>query len=230
MVVIVISVIAMGCNEEDSNNSPSAALSLEPNQGWIYDNETSLQEPEITFNASESSDSDGDISNYHYDFGEGNFADQGRDSHERTYTVPGYFRPSLTVQDNDGAEDTVNRILIINYQYNREAQTLEATTGNSDNRSHPFPVSEYHPFSGVINVEIQAAEFESPNANVTVYNAEGEEVAFEQEDNIQEDATIVINLDEDDFDQFGTGEWSVVVAVENGNITYDVTVQIIYNE
>lgn len=231
MVVILISVIAMGCGEEESNTSPSAALVLEPNQATIYDNDTGVEEPEITFNASESSDPDGDIRNYHYEFGEGNFADTGFDSYKRTYETPGYFRPGLTVSDNDGDDDSVNRILIINYQYLRDTQVLDATAGTSDNRSHPFPISEYHPYEGVINVEIQAAsDLESPNANVTVYNEAGEEVAFEQEDNIQGNVTIIIPLDEDDFDQFGSGEWRVVVAAENGSITYDVTVSIIYRE
>lgn len=226
--ILVVSFMAMGCSEDSTNELPTASLNLEPQTAWIYDNETGIEDPEITFNASESNDPDGEIRNYHYDYGEGNSQDSGADSIDRIYNVPGYFEPSLTVQDNDGEEDSVNRILIINYQYLRQNQVLESAVGTSSESEHPFPISEYHPDSGVITVEIEAYEL-NPNVNVTVYNEDDEEVEQRTESNIQGTATITINLDRNDFDQYGYGEWKVVVEVENGNITYDVDVRIIYD-
>lgn len=230
LVIVMISFIAMGCNEDSSNESPRAELILEPPFDWIYDNETGIVNPEITFNATGSSDPDGEVRNYHYEFGEGNFTDNSDNTYSRTYQDPGYFNPSLTVQDNDGDEDMVSRILIVNYQYLRTNQPLEATAGTSSESEHPFPISGYHPFSGAITVEINAPEFENPNANVTVYNEDGEQVAFEEEENISGNVTVVINLDSQDFEDFGTGQWKVVVAVENGSVTYDITIGIIYKK
>ena len=227
--ILVVSLIAMGCNEDSSNELPTASLTLEPPTAWIYDNETGIEAPEITFNATESNDPDGEIRNYHYDYGEGNSQDLGADSIDRTYNVAGYFEPSLTVQDNDGEEDSVSRILIINYQYIRSNQFLESSVGESGKSEHLFPISEYHPDSGVITVEIEPSALESPNVNVTVHNEDDEEVAREERTNLNGNETVIINLERNDFDQYGYGEWKVVVEVENGSITYDVDVRIIYD-
>jgi len=229
LMVILVSFIAMGCNEESSNKAPRALLVLEPSQAILYDNETGVENPEITFNASGSSDSDGEIRNYHYEYGEGNSTDLSVSETDRTYTFPGYFNPGLTVSDSDGAEDTMTNILIINYQYIRENQLLDATSGASEETEHPFPISEYYPDSGVVTVEI-SAEFGSPDANVTLKNADDEVVAHETRTNIQGNVTVIINIRNQDFDQYGFGEWKVIVQVENGTITYDVEIHIIYNK
>lgn len=229
--ILLISVIGMGCTDDDSNQAPFATLVLEPNEAWIYNNDTGIENPEITFNATGSQDPDGEIANYRYDFGEGNFTDSAFDTHSRAYPVPGFFSTGVTVQDNDGEESTSTRPLTVNYRYLRQTQVLESSFGTSDKREHPFPVSPYHPFSGTVRVDIEAAAgggVENPNANVTVYNRDDDVVAHEQQDNIQGNVTIIINLGSNHFDQFGTGEWTVTVAVENGSITYDVHVQITY--
>ena len=74
--IIVVAFLVMGCNDDSTNESPNASLILEPSIAWIYDNATLLTGPEITFNASGSSDPDGEIRNYHFDFGEENSTDQ----------------------------------------------------------------------------------------------------------------------------------------------------------
>ena len=229
LLILVVSFIAMGCNEESSNDSPSASLILEPPSATIYDNETGIDAPEITFNATGSNDPDGEIRNLHYDYGEGNSTNSREESVDRTYDIPGYFLPSLTVQDNDGAEDSVNSILIINYQYMRQNQFLESTVGTSGESEHPFPVSEYNPDSGVITVEIEPSALDTPNVNITVENKDGEEVAREERETLNGNETVIIDLDKNDFDQYGYGEWKVIVEVENGSITYDVAVRIIYD-
>jgi hypothetical protein len=230
LAIVLISFVAMGCNEESSNDFPNANLIMEPDEAWIFNNETGVENPDITFNATESSDPDGEIRNYHYEYGEGNFTDLPGNTHTRTYTVPGYFRPKLTVSDNDGDTDSVTQTLTVNYRYFRGTQPLGDATGTADEREHPFPISEFHAFSGIVTVEIQSTGIETPNANVTVMNEAGDVVAFEQEDTINGNVTIVINLQKQDFEQYEHGEWNVVVACENGSITYDATIEIIYKD
>ena len=140
-----------------SNEMPNASLTLEPDTGWIFDNTTGIVNPEITFNATGSEDPDGEIRNYHYDFGEGNISDSGQDSVERSYENGGVYTTSLTVQDNDGEEDSVSRYLTINYQYLRTEQFLESTTVASS-RDHPFMISGLHPFNGKIYVNVTVSD------------------------------------------------------------------------
>jgi len=226
--VVVVSLLAMGCSDDSSNESPRADLNLEPDLAWIFDNATSTDEPEINFNATGSSDPDGEISNYHYEYGEGNYSDLGGASDKYTYTQGGYYITELTVEDGEGDEDSVEQPLTINYQYYREGQVLDATTGTSAS-DHPFAVSSFNPDTGEVEVVINALDTGSPpTVDVTVYNAEDEEVAHAQEENIQGNVTITIPLDRQDFNAYGYGQWRVEVECENGSIEYDITVQVLY--
>jgi PKD repeat protein len=79
-----------------TNNPPDAAL---------YASETSIVvEDSIDFNASESSDSDGTIVEYTWDFGDGTHDSGMRVAH--TYLDYDTFNVTLSVIDDDGAKDT----------------------------------------------------------------------------------------------------------------------------
>src|SRR5918994_3239866 len=58
-----------------------------------------------------SSDSDGTIESYRWDFGDGTTA--GGSSVQHTYTTPGSYTISLTVTDDDGASDTAARAIAL---------------------------------------------------------------------------------------------------------------------
>lgn len=230
IMVMVISFIAMGCSDDSSNESPNAVLVLEPDEAWIFDNATSTTNPDITFNATASEDPDGDIRNYRYDFGDGTFIDSQNPTLEQTYTIAGFFTTGLTVQDDEGDEESTQQSLTINYQYLRTDEVLETTSGGTDSADHPFPVSSYNPDEGEITVEVNAPDIGNPpSVNVIVFNADDQEVAREREENIQGNVTITIDIDEQDFDDFGYDEWHVTVECEDGNIQYDITVRVLYS-
>lgn len=227
--VLFISLVSMGCEEDSSNDSPRAVLSLEPAVAWIFDNATTTEDADITFNATDSSDPDGEIRNYHYVFGEGNTTDLGNPTFDRTYEEGGEYITGLTVSDDEGATDSVEQILIVNYQYQRTGQVLDATTGSSTSDDHPFPVSLYHPDTGEVEVIINAPDVGSPpSVNITVYNEDDEVVAEEREENINGNVTITIELRNQDFTDYGSGQWRVEVECENGSIQYDITTQVLY--
>ena len=78
------------------NQPPVASFSATPEAG-----EMPL---EVLFDATASSDSDGSITTYNWEFGDGNTATGPTASH--TYTQEGIYTASLTVTDNDGATHT----------------------------------------------------------------------------------------------------------------------------
>lgn len=61
----------------------------------------------ITFDGRDSSDKDGYIDSYHFDFGDGESSDWIPDSTvEHTYTSAGFYNANLRVKDDDGFEST----------------------------------------------------------------------------------------------------------------------------
>lgn len=71
---------------------------------------------EITFDASDSLDPDGDSLEYHWDFGDGNTAEGAETRH--TYKEAGSFTAALTVADSEGAASDVSQTIVItDYNY-----------------------------------------------------------------------------------------------------------------
>jgi len=62
---------------------------------------TALEGEEITFDGSGSSDSDGEITQYMWDFGDGSTGSESSPAY--TYTEAGEYTAALTVEDDDGA-------------------------------------------------------------------------------------------------------------------------------
>ncbi|MET0065220.1 MAG: PKD domain-containing protein [Candidatus Thiodiazotropha sp.] len=79
-----------------SGNANPVANANGPYSGAVGD--------EISFSSSGSSDPDGTIESYSWDFGDGEGSSQDNPNH--TYSVAGDYTVSLTVTDNDGASST----------------------------------------------------------------------------------------------------------------------------
>lgn len=76
----------------------------------------------VMFDASSSSDVDGDIVSYHWDFGDGATSEGEIVTH--TYESGGTFTATLTVTDNDGKTDSASMNLIV---YQKPTAEFEAT-------------------------------------------------------------------------------------------------------
>jgi len=72
---------------------------------------TALNGTSISFDASGSSDSDGTITSYAWDFGDGTTATGATTAH--AYSTPGSYTVTLTVTDNDGASSPSSSIKVI---------------------------------------------------------------------------------------------------------------------
>mgnify|MGYP000483556759 CR=1 FL=1 len=90
---IIDNIEILGENTSSSNNPPSASISANCN------------DLSCGFDGSASSDSDGSIVSYAWDFGDGNTATGSVASHN--YIQTGSYTVSLTVTDDDGASHTV---------------------------------------------------------------------------------------------------------------------------
>ncbi len=79
--------------EITNNQAPTAKLEYKRLYGLTYQ-----------FNASNSYDTDGEITNYYWDLGDGTTTTQPNPKH--TYKTPGYYTITLTITDNDEATTT----------------------------------------------------------------------------------------------------------------------------
>ena len=84
-----------GGNGEDETNTPPVADANGPYSGFV--------DEEIEFDGTKSTD-DGTITNYTWDFGDGETGYGVNPTH--TYDTPGKYNVTLTVTDNNGATDT----------------------------------------------------------------------------------------------------------------------------
>ena len=71
----------------------------------------------VTFDISASSDPDGEIVSFTFDFGDGTDPIQGTDlsqAIEHTYSIPGSYGAKLTVVDNNGKTGSITLAIIVN--------------------------------------------------------------------------------------------------------------------
>ncbi|MEM6428302.1 MAG: PKD domain-containing protein, partial [Deinococcota bacterium] len=86
-----------------TNQPPTAAFSTDPATGTVP--------LTVVFNAANSTDSDGTIASYTWNFGDGNVASGPVVSN--TFTTAGTFPVTLLVVDNDGASSVVSEIITV---------------------------------------------------------------------------------------------------------------------
>jgi hypothetical protein len=84
--------------------SPEASFSYSPLNPEISE--------VVTFDASSSSDPDGTVVSYFWDFGDGNTENSLSATVIHSYTVKGTYTVTLTVTDNDGLTDTTSHTII----------------------------------------------------------------------------------------------------------------------
>ncbi|WP_144923391.1 PKD domain-containing protein [Halorubrum salsamenti] len=94
----------------DQNEDPSASFTASPSAPEAGET--------VSFDASGSSDADGSIASYEWDFGDGETATGATPTH--TYDSPGDYDVTLTVTDDDGANDTATQTVSVSEVPNQE--------------------------------------------------------------------------------------------------------------
>ncbi len=105
-------------NPTSTNKKPTAIATISKTHALINE--------EITFDASSSYDTDGNITSYLWDFGDGTNSNQATTTH--SYTQANTYNCILTVTDNDGASNDATGQIIISDTY--PFLTLNYTSGS----------------------------------------------------------------------------------------------------
>ncbi len=101
MLVIVLIVYLAGCSTK--NKIPTAQFTITPGSG---------RAPlSVSLDASASSDSDGEISSYRWDFGNGD-SKEGKTA-EYVFTQAGEYKATLTITDDDGGEHSTDKTVTV---------------------------------------------------------------------------------------------------------------------
>jgi PKD repeat protein len=104
------------------NGLPRAVIGAQPEVQFIDD--------AIAFNADQSSDPDGNLASFLWDFGDGNGSTQPNPFH--TYGAVGSYMVTLTVTDNRGTQDVDTRFVRVNYR--NFAVNFTLSGANADNQ------------------------------------------------------------------------------------------------
>jgi len=116
-----------------TNQSPTASFNADPTSGAA-----SL---EVSFNASSSSDSDGSIIIYTWDFKDGNTGIGQTINH--TFSSTGSYGVKLTVIDNEGAMDSVTKTITVTDHTPTTTSTPDTTA--TINQTYAYSVDASDP-------------------------------------------------------------------------------------
>ena len=135
---LMLVIFLVGCNGNGGptppitpNQSPTASFTANPTSG--------VAPLEVTFNASSSSDSDGSIISYAWDFKDGETGNGETISH--TFSSIGSYNVLLTVTDNDGATDTTTKTITVTAPITTNQSPTASFTATPTSGTAPLAVS-----------------------------------------------------------------------------------------
>lgn len=219
--LLALAMILAGCTgpggalEDDDNEPPNAELQANTDVAW--------SDEQVTFNGKESNDEDGNVTEWHFSFGDGtemtvNDEDEAEVDHQ--YRHGGEFVATLTVRD-DGGEQTGERVdtdsvdIAVNERQELVAQVIYASPANeSETATYTQPMDVYE---GIDRYELEATvESVVPagasEIHMRVVDPSGETVGED---------SVTVNAGENETVTFGDvitdeGTYDVVVEAESG--------------
>lgn len=224
--LLALAMIVAGCagtgdglGDDPDNEPPEAQLSVNKDVTWTNER--------VQFDGSQSSDEDGNITEWRFDFGDGTQVtvteEDQADSVDHQYQHGGEFVATLTVRDDGGDQvgekvDTDTVDLAVNERQEIVAQVIYAApTNESETATYTTPVGVYE---GVDRFELEVTAASSIPAgaseiDVRLVDPGGETV---------EEGTVTVNAGENEtlnLDGIITeaGTYEVIVEAESGGAT-----------
>jgi hypothetical protein len=120
----------------------------------------------VTFNASNSTDPDGFITNYTWDFGDGNSTNTTEELINHTYSLAGDYLVNLTVTDNDGATNSTLQLIKVTLKTPPEitAYAPESPVNDTEGATRTFNITINQPVN--VSWQINGTEVQT-NESVT---------------------------------------------------------------
>jgi len=134
---LILAIFLSGCSGGGTtppitpNQSPTASFTANPTSGTAP--------LEVSFNGSNSSDSDGTIISYAWDFKDGNTGTGQSISH--TFSSAGSYNVELTVTDDEGATDSATKTITITDPITTNQSPTASFTANPTSGTAPLAVS-----------------------------------------------------------------------------------------
>jgi len=185
-----------GPGGSDSKSSQIKIINSIPTASFNYNPLNPVVNQEITFDGSSSSDLDGSITAWTWDFGDGSVGDGNIVKH--SYSKNGSYTIKLTVVDNDGASKTVSKVITIN---------------NATNNSPPVAAFGFEPAEPEIGEEVtfNASSSYDEDGTIVLYKWDWDGDGKYDKETTQ--PVITHSWDNE-------GEYTVVLQVEdNGSMT-----------
>ncbi|MCX2817778.1 PKD domain-containing protein [Haladaptatus sp. F3-133] len=198
--------------DSSTSNSP-------PSAGFTYMPKGASASDSITFDASASSDPDGVIQSYDWEFGDGTTATGVTPTH--LYSTAGKYTVTLTVTDNDGATDTMTRTTPIESDDDEGGRDGEGTV---DDIQTSVSDTDGDGMSDRIKVVVKVSDVSTGHTRVDLTESEFDvDVSpTDMEDGDQEDF-----VSSEDPDKDGTPESVEFVGVAPGGGTVDGTYTVV---
>jgi len=195
-----------------SAHATKTVMNRQPVASFTETAETVNTDETISFDASDSSDSDGSIVDYSWDFGDG--AKGTGVSVQHAYSQDGTYTVTLTVTDDDGATDTTSATKTVLNRIPIASFTESAETVSSSESIH-FDASESHdPDGSIVNY---SWDFGDGNTAVDV------EVDHAYEDDGVYTVTLTV-IDDDDATGSATATKNVLNRPPIASFTENATI------
>jgi PKD repeat protein len=114
-----------------------------PNASFTYSPAHPVVNETIVFNASKSKDPDGNITNYKWEFGNGNITDTTEPIINQTYAVAAEYIVNLTVTDNNGSTNSTSQLIKVTLKVPPEitAYAPESAINDSQGATRTFSIT-----------------------------------------------------------------------------------------
>ena len=167
----------------------------------------------ISFDASGSSDTDGNIQRYEWDFGDGNTATATGGTVTHTYSNAGTYTVELTVEDDDGATDTTTETVTV-----EEAPPVVIDAPSTTQPDGEFEFDVTMTESGVGEVAVDSGDFD---VELSVVDDAGDNIGAQTETSVEfididsETSTYTLRANVTGGSEGDTG---TITAANGGNI------------